>query len=131
MTRMTEDEWREVREALCTGGLRTTIDNLLTRRVPVEIHPVNLRLMERAWDDGNGNTVRLIAGEEPPWFIGVYEDSEVCEGLEHRERLYVAVYQSGGGLVSVIEGEGLVTNDGGVTFRNINEAKAYIQGRIA
>lgn len=130
MTRMTEAEWRSVQTALCAGGLRECIDNFIVSRVPVEIHPKNLQLMEEAWDDGD-ITVRLIAGEVPPWFIGMYEDFEACEGLEHREVLYVAVYQSGGGLVSVIVGEGLVKNDGGVTFRNMAEAKAYIQGRIA
>lgn len=131
MSRMTEEEWAEVQRALCVGELRATIDNLIASRVPVKIHPNNLRLMEQAWDDGTGSTVRLIAGEDAPWFIGLYEDSEVCEGLEHREVLYVAVYQSGGGLVSVIVGEGLVSNEAGTTFKNMGEAKAYIQGRIA
>lgn len=134
MTSMTEQEWAGVLEALCRGGLREYIDSILSAhatRASVRIRPNNLRLMERAWDDGDGNTVHLIAGEEPPWFIGVYEDcDEVCEGLEHDGVLYVAVYQSGG-LVSVIVGEGLAENDGGVTFKSMHEAKAYIQGRIA
>ncbi len=97
---------------------------------PVVISDANRAIMEQAWDDGD-NTVRLEPGENAPWFVGMHEDFEVCEGLEHDGVLYVAVHQSGGGLVSVIEGEGLISNDAGVTFHSMAEAKAYIQGRIA
>lgn len=135
MTSMTEAEWRSVQTALCAGGLRECIDNLLASRVvpltPVFINSDNYHLMQQAWDDGNGTTVRLMPAEDAPWFVGVYDDFEVCEGLEHEGVLYLAVYQSGGGLVSVIVGEGIVENDAGTSFRNLGEAKAYIQGRIA
>jgi hypothetical protein len=42
--------------------------------------------------------------------------------------LYSIVYASGGGLVSVIVGDGIVTNEMGVAFHGISEAKAYVKG---
>jgi hypothetical protein len=131
MTSMTEAEWTSVQNALCVGGLRECIDGLLATRVPVRIHPRNRRIMEEAFDDGD-KTVILVASSEPPWsFLGMFEDCHVCDGLEHDGVLYVAVPQSGGGLVSVFVGEELRENNAGVTFLNMGEAKAYIQGRIA
>lgn len=130
MTSMTEEEWAGVQETLVRGGLRDCIDALLATRVPVKIHPRNRRIMEQAWDDGD-QTVRLVATSDPPWFVGMFDDFQVCEGLEHEGVLYVITHLSGGGLVSVIVGEGLVENDAGTVFSSVPLAKAYIQGRMA
>lgn len=131
MTSMTEEEWASVQAALVRGCLEATINGILATRVPVRIHPRNRRILEEAFDDGD-KTVTLVASSEPPWsFLGMFEDCHVCDGLEHEGVLYVAVPQSGGGLVSVFVGEELRENSAGVTFRNMGEAKAYIQGRIA
>lgn len=137
MTEMTEEEWASVERALCGGGLRDCIERILSNRIPgiapttVQIRDENRRIMEEAWDDGSSTLVLFANAEEPPWFVGIHEGFEVCEGVERGGVIYTIVHQSGGGLVSVIVGSGLVENDAGVTFRNVNEAKAYIQGLTA
>lgn len=136
MTSMTEGEWHGVQQALCAGGLRDYIDLLLTTRSgaevvlpPALISDANRRIMDQAWDDGDGHTITLVANiEEPPWFVGLHEGFEVCEGVEIEGVLYTITHASGGGLVSVIVGRGLIDNDAGTVFHSIPEAKAYIQG---
>jgi len=102
-----------------------------------EVHPPllisgwNRRLIEEAFDDGDGNILDLVANDDAPWFNGEYDGSVVMEGAEHNGTLYSIVHASGGGLVSVIVGKGLVENDAGVVFHSVSEAKAYVQGLIA
>jgi len=102
-----------------------------------EVHPPlllsgwNRRMIEEAFDDGDGNILDLVANDDAPWFNGEYDGSVVMEGAEHNGTLYSIVHASGGGLVSVIVGKGLVENDAGVVFHSVSEAKAYVQGLIA
>jgi hypothetical protein len=129
MTQMTEDEWRRVQEALVKGGLRECIDNLLTSRVPLNIE--NRRIIERAYDDGDGNGIDLVPTDDIPWFAGMYEDSEVMQGVEHNGTLYSIVHASGGGVCSVIVGRGLLDNEIGVAFPGVGPAKEYVKGLTA
>lgn len=135
MTRMTEQEWAGVQETLVRGGLRDYIDSILSAHatdvpVPVPVGSANRQILEAAWDDGE-RTLTLEVHEDPQWFIGRWDGDYVCEGIQHDGILYTMVPQSGGGLVSVIVGRGLVENDAGTIFHSMAEAKAYIQGRIA
>lgn len=129
MARMTEHEWAGVQRALCEGGLREYLDNLLNRRAPaeVQVNDKNRQMMYQAYDDGSGNTVTLVVGEEG-WFSGTYDDFEVFQAKEHEGTLYCIVHASGGGLVSVIVGSGLIENEMGITFHGMSEAKAYVLG---
>ena len=130
---MTEEEWRRVQEALVKGGLRECIDNLLTSR-PF-LSDENRRVLEQAYDDGDGHTVTLVATGDHPWFAGMYDDSEVMIGMEYEGVLYSLVPLSGGGLVAVVVGHGLVENEVesemGVAFRGVEAAKAYVKDLTA
>lgn len=97
----------------------------------VALNDENRGMVREAYDAGDGVSLVLEPTEDHPWFTGLYEGCEVMLGLEHEGVLYSIVYASGGGLVSVIVGDGLVTNDAGVTFRNVGEAKAYVKGLTA
>lgn len=129
MEPMTEEEWRRVQEALVVGGLRECIDNLLTSRI--HLHPANRRIIEQAYDAGDGCTITLVPTDDPPWFAGMYEDCEVMLGVEHHDTLYSIVHASGGGLCSVIVGRGLLDNEMGVAFHGVDDAKAYVKGLTA
>ena len=96
----------------------------------VALSDENRRILQKAYDDGDGGGITLSPGEDPLWFVGTYDDTEVCEGVEHDGVLYTIVHLSGGGLVSVIVGRGLIDNEMGAAFHSVDEAKAYIQGRI-
>lgn len=98
---------------------------------PVLLSDKNRQIIEQAYDDGDGNGITLVATDDPPWFVGIHGDFDVCDGMEHDGVLYVITPLSGGGLVSVIVGEGLIENDGGTSFHSVPEAKAYIQGLVA
>ncbi len=126
MTPVTDQEWNRVTRALVSGGLRECINDIIAARS--RLSDENRRLVEQAWDDGNGGNVTLVPTDDPPWFVGMYEDSEVMLCTEHNGTLYSIVYASGGGLVSVIVGDGIVTNEMGVAFHGISEAKAYVKG---
>lgn len=133
MTSMTDEEWKDVQEALVVGGLRECIDNIISRRFqdsppPVLISDENRKIITKAYDDGEGHGITLVPTDDPPWFAGVYEDSELMLGLEHNGTLYSVVYASGGGLVSVITGRGLLDNEMGIAFHGVGEAKAYVKG---
>jgi hypothetical protein len=134
---MTEEEWKDVQEALVVGGLRERIDGIIAARFhdktppPVALSAKNRKIIERAYDDGEGHGITLVPTEDPPWFAGVYEDSELMLGLEHDGLLYSIVYASGGGLMSVITGSGLLNNEMGIAFHGVAEAKAYVQGLTA
>ena len=132
---MTNEEWAAVQEALVKGGLRECINGLLANRFqhtcPVVISDENRRIIERAYDDGDGGGVTLVPTSDHPWFSGMYEDSEVMLGLEHNGTLYSITTLSGGGLVAVITGQGLVNNEVGVAFHGVSEAKAYVKGLTA
>jgi hypothetical protein len=129
VTKMTAEEWRRVQEALVKGGLRECIDNLLTSRVPLSLR--NRRIIEEAYDDGGGNTIALVPTDDPPWFAGMYEDSEMMQGMEHQGTLYSIVHASGGGVCSVIVGRGLLNNEMGVAFPGVVPAKEYVKGLTA
>lgn len=129
MTQMTDDEWERVQEALLKGGLRECINNLLTSRVPLNIE--NRRLIEQAYDDGDGNGISLTMTGDPPWFAGMYEDQEVMLGLEHNGTLFSVVHASGGATVSVVVGYGLIRNEIGVVFPDVVGAKEYVKGLTA
>lgn len=136
MNIVTDEEWAEVDAALVKGGLRQVIERIVIAHenevrgepVPVRISEKNRAVVYRAYDDGDGNTVTLEPTDDYPWFRGVYEGSEVMLGCEDGATLYSIVYASGGGLVSVIVGEGLTDNDAGITFHSVSEAKAYVKG---
>lgn len=129
MTPMSDEEWGRVQEALVKGGLRECIDSLLTSR-PF-LSEKNRRIIEQAYDDGDGNGLSLVPISPHPWFAGMWEDHEVMLGLEHRGVLYSVVHASGGGLVSVIVGDGLINNEIGVAFQGVEAAKAYVEGMTA
>ena len=131
MTPVTEREWNRVQEALVKGGLRDVLNEILAARYDILLSPSNRRIIEQAWDDGDGNTITLVPTDDPPWFAGMCEDSELMLGMEHEGTLYSIVYASGGGLVSVIAGDGLINNEMGVVFHGMNEAKAYVKGLAA
>lgn len=135
MTSLSDEEWKAVQEALVVGGLYECINNILASRFrqpcPVSISDVNRRIIEQAYDDGEGNTVTLVATHDCPWFTGMWEDHEVMQGMEHNGTLYSVVSLSGGGLVSVIVGRGLIDNEMGVAFHDVVEAKAYVKGLTA
>lgn len=136
MSIVTDEEWAEVDAALVKGGLRQVIERIViaheneVRGEPaqVQISEKNRALVYRAYDDGDGNTVTIESTDDPPWFRGVYDGSEVMLGCEYGTTLYSLVYASGGGLVSAIVGEGLVNNEVGVVFHSVPEAKAYVKG---
>lgn len=125
MKPMTEEEWRRIQEALVRGGLRDVIDDMLSGRP--HLSESNRKIIEQAYDDGEGSTLSLVLTDDPPWFAGMWQDQEVMQGMEHRGTLYSIVHASGGGLVSVIIGEGLITNEIGVTFNGVNAAKAHVK----
>jgi hypothetical protein len=136
VTQMTDEEWKGVQEALVVGGLRECIDNILASRFQhapplVPLGNKNRKIIERAYDDGEGHGITLVPTGDPPWFAGVYEDSELMLGLEHNGTLYSIVHASGGGLCSVIVGRGLLDNEMGIAFHGVGEAKAYVEGLIA
>ena len=91
----------------------------------------NRRIITQAYDDGEGHGITLAPTDDFPWFEGLYEDSQLYLGMEHNGTLYSIVYASGGGNCTVIVGEGLLTNELGVAFHGVGEAKAYVKGLIA
>lgn len=139
MSVITDEEWGAVEAALVRGGLRQTIDRIVLAHEakarggpePVLISEKNRAMLYRAYDDGDGNSITLEHTDDPPWFSGTYEDFEVMLGMEHEGTLYSLVHASGGGLVSVVVGEGIVNNEVGVVFRGVAEAKAYVKGLCA
>lgn len=132
MVSLTEEEWARVQHALVAGGLRECIENILSSRIlEITLRDQNRRILEQAYDDGDGSTIDLVPTDDPPWFAGVYGDDEVMLGMEHNGTLYSIVYASGGGLVSVIVGRGLIENEMGVAFHGVDNAKAYVKGLTA
>lgn len=135
MTSMTDEEWKGVQEALVVGGLYECINNLLASRFRqpclVSISDANRWILDQAYDDGDGNTITLEPTDDGPWFAGVYDGDEVMLGMEHDGTLYSVVSLSGGGLVAVIVGNGLIENEMGVAFHGAAEAKAYVKGLTA
>ncbi len=129
MTPMTEEEWQRVTEALVKGGLRECINDLLARRPYLSIG--NRKIIEQAYDDGDGNLLDLVMSDDFPWFLGLWDNSVVYRGLEHRGILYSVVMLNGGDLCTVIIGDGLITNEIGVAFDNVAAAKAYVEGITA
>lgn len=91
----------------------------------------NRKIIEEAYDDGDGNTVTLSPSDDPPWFVGTYQDWEIYLGMEHQGVLYSIVHASGGGSCAVITGRGLLDNELGITFLGVDEAKAYVKGLTA
>lgn len=129
MTPMSDEEWGRVQEALVKGGLRECINSLLTSR-PF-LSEKNRRIIEQAYDNGDGQSISLVLTDHYPWFAGMWEDHEVMLGLECRGVLYSIVHASGGGICSVIVGDGLINNEIGVAFQDIEAAKAYVEGMTA
>jgi hypothetical protein len=135
MTSMSNEEWKGVQEALVTGGLRSCIDGILASRFSesrlLSLSDANRRIIEKVYaDDGDGHCITLVPTDDYPWFAGMYEGSEMMLGLEHNGTLYSIVTLSGGGMVAVIEGRGILDNEMGVAFNGFTEAKAYVQGLI-
>lgn len=126
MTQITDEEWERIQEALVKGGLRDVIEDIVSLRPSLRAE--NLRLINVAYDDGDGRSVTLARTDDPPWFAGMYGDHEAMLGAEINGVLYSIIHLSGGGLVSVIIGEGLVENEAGEVFHNVGEAKAYVKG---
>jgi hypothetical protein len=125
---MTDEEWKDVQEALVIGGLRACIDGILARRFcDVSISEENRQIIEKAYDHG----ITLVTTDDYPWFAGMYENYEVMLGLEHNGTLYSIITLSSGDLVAVIEGRGLLDNEMGVAFHGFVEAKAYVKGLTA
>jgi len=130
---VTDEEWNNVQKALVVGGLRACIDDILASHARNHrlLSDPNRRIIERAYDDGDGNTVTLVPTDDHPWFAGMWEDHEVMQGVEHDGTLYSVVALGGEGFVSVVVGRGLVDNTIGVVFNGTAEAKAYVQGLIS
>jgi len=135
VTSMTDEEWKAVQEALVVGGLQECINNILASRFKdpcsVTVSDENRWILDQAYDDGDGSTITLVPTDDRPWFAGMYDGSEVMLGMEHHGTLYSIVSLSGGGLVSVIVGQGLIENEMGVAFHGVVEAKAYVKGLTA
>lgn len=102
-----------------------------TYEMPLLLSKKNRKIIERAFDDGEGHGVTLVPTDDYPWFAGVYEGSQLYLGMEHEGTLYSIVHASGGGLCSVIIGRGLLENEMGVALHGIEQAKAYVQGLTA
>jgi len=130
---VTDEEWNNVQKALVVGGLRACIDDILASHVRDHrlLSDANRRIIEQAYDDGDGNSITLVPTDDHPWFAGMWEDHEVMQGVEHDGTLYSVAALGGGGLVSVIVGRGLVENEIGAVFPSIRRAKAYVQGLIS
>lgn len=128
MTPMTEVEWERVQEALCVGGLRECVDNLLTSRLPLS--DKNRQIISSAYDDGDGHNITLVPTDDYPWFSGMWEDQEVYLGMEYDGILFSVVHASGG-YCAVIVGRGIIENEIGVVFHEVDEAKAYVKGLTA
>lgn len=133
VTDLTDAEWVRIEQSLVRGGLRGCINDIIAKRCepPVTLNERNRRIIDEAYDPGDGTTLTLVHTEDPPWFAGMWEDQEVMMGLEHEGTLFSIVYASGGGLVAVVVGQGLVTNEVGRVFNNVSEAKAYVEGLTA
>lgn len=131
MRPVTEHEWGLVSEALVKGGLRGVINQIIAVREDVYLSRDNRRIIEQAYDAGDGNVLDIVATKDYPWFAGMYEDEEVMLGLEYQGTLYSITHASGNGLVSVIVGRGLLENDMGVAFHDVDAAKAYVRGLTA
>lgn len=135
MSSMTDEEWMGVQRALVVGGLRACIDDIIASRfeqpASVSISDANRWIIEQAYDDGDGNTITLVPTDDCPWFVGMYDGTEVMHGVEHNGTLYSIVTLSGGGPKSVIVGHGLIENEMGIAFPGVVEAKAYVQGLTA
>lgn len=129
MMQMTDDEWARVQKALVVGGLRETIDEIISTRPSLRAE--NLRWLTIAYDDGDGNTITLGPSDDPPWFVGMYGDHEVLLGCEIDGTLYSIIHLSGRGLVSVLVGDEIVNNETGAVFSTVPEAKAYVKGLTA
>lgn len=102
-----------------------------TYEMPLVLSERNRWVIERAYDDGDGGGITLVPTDDPPWFAGMYEDSELYLGMEHEGTLYSIVHLSGGGLCSVIVGRGLLENEIGPAFHGVEDAKAYVKGLTA
>lgn len=123
-TRTREDT---ITEAVQVAALCVSLVERLMGTPIVKVSDQNRRLIEEAYDAGDGVGVTLVAGEDG-WFTGLYDDFEVFQAMERNGLLYSIVHASGGGQVSVIVGSGLIENEIGTTFSSVPEAKAYVQG---
>lgn len=136
MSKITDEEWTEVVDSLVRGGLRDTIDALIRERVsgnplPTWMNLNNLLLLYRAYDDGDGNTVKIRKSSTEGYFEGEYDGEYVMEGTVIDGVLYSICPQSSGGTVAVLVGDELIKNFMGVPFPTIPEARSYIQGLAA
>lgn len=95
---------------------------------PYVLSDANRMLLYRAYDDGDGSTITIQAGSTDDYFVGMYEDEKMMEGVQIDGTLYSICLQSGDGLVTVLVGEEIVQNVVGPTFRSWSEARAYIKG---
>lgn len=131
MTNLTEEEWLGLQATLVQGGLREYVEDLVKKRLEADCVPIsdaNRAILYRAYDDGNGGNIALLASTVEGYFVGMWEDHEVMEGTEIDGVLYSVCPQSGGGLVTVLVGDEIVNNDIGPMFHSNAEARAYILG---
>jgi hypothetical protein len=129
VTVMTEQEWAGLQATLVTGGLREYVDGLLRKRAPspLPISEVNRAMLYEAYDDGNGNTVEILVGENG-YYEGWWGGSYMMEGTEIDGVAYNICPTSGGGGVTVYVGDAILENMVGEWFQTVPEAKAYIRG---
>jgi len=131
VTNLTEEEWQGLQATLVQGGLREYVEGLVAKRLEGDCVPIsdaNRAILYRAYDDGDGRNISLVTSDVEGYFVGVWEDHEVMEGTEIDGVLYSVCPQSGGGLVTVLIGDQLTSNDIGPMFHSNAEARAYIQG---
>lgn len=135
---MTPEEWRGVQETLLRGGLQAYINNLLANRAHSDrprgvsvVNSTNLKIIEQAFDDGDGGQIEIVSTDEPQWFEVTYEKSQVMLGMQRRGVLYAIVHLSGGAKVQVLVGRDLLNNVVGTIFDTVAEAKAYVKGLTA
>lgn len=132
MTTLTEEEWEGLQATLVRGGLKEYVEELVRKRLEpeccVSISDANRAILYAAYDDGDGRNITLVTSDIEGYFVGVWEDHEVMEGTEIDGTLYSVCPQSGGGLVTVLIGDQISSNDVGPIFHSNAEARAYIRG---
>lgn len=123
---MTPEEEELVQRALVNGGLMDVINDMLRQRAEgVSITRENRALLNRAFDDGNGNTVFLKPSPVQGYFNGIYDGEIVVHVTEINGVLYSILLSN---KYRVFVGHELERNAPGVEFNSVPEARAYILG---
>lgn len=117
MAATTEQEWEAIQEALVKGGLRETIDDIITaRETPPEISRENRLMLAEAFRGWEGRFT-LTTGDH--YFAGFLDDELVVEGVEYNGVLHTIVHR--GDHVEIMIGDE-IRRGRGVHFKSVGEA---------